>query len=193
MNGEPDPFADVRLMEARELAAQTSIVDTGRDILVGATIRAARPEDDAQLEDIGRAYLSSDGEDYLVFVLVTPTTMGDRVEGALSVRPSSFNGAKSLSVEGIDSAPQNMHNARDRMYGGVGSRLMQFAVHASRELGCEGRIHLSSRNPGSDAFYESLSFNDEGLRRDKDGRFYLPKKLAPKFTSHIERRIQARA
>ncbi|MFH1835251.1 MAG: hypothetical protein ABH851_03580 [Methanobacteriota archaeon] len=58
-------------------------------------------------------------------------------------------------------------------------------VDVSREVGCEGRLHLQPRDIASGLFYNNLKFGDEGLKKGRDGFYYLPKALASKFQEHL--------
>lgn len=190
---------------------KTFVIDANTGARVPARIRPVRQEDAAQLREINSSYqlpgpgkdsptvdLNTDGATiarirpakqegpkHSIYVIVTDEAGGERIEGALSVTPDKYHGAKSLSVDGIDAAPWNMHGAKGREYSFVGMRLVEHAVRFSQDMGLDGRIHVYPRDNASSHFYDSLNFDGRGLIRGKDGIYYLPKKPVPEFLKRV--------
>lgn len=178
-------------MRPQSRESHTYVFDCKDSSLVSAVIRPAGDVDREQLTDIGRTYMGDcENEGSRTFVLTTSRILPETVEGALQVKPGKFHAAPSLCVEGVDVAPDNMSVNDSRALSKVGTRLIEHAVQISREMGCGGRIHLTSRDSGSDRFYESLKFGDDGLRKDRDGTYYLPRKVAPRFLKRIEEELK---
>ncbi len=183
-------FVLIRPKTFSESQRRTFIIDRKSGERVAARIRPVKHEDEDQLGEINSSYRPDPSGQVCAYVLVTDFGKGERIEGAVSLALSVHNNAKSLQVGGIDSAPWNMHSAEAREYSFVGSRLMEFAVETSMNSECEGRIHVNPRDAAARAFYEHLGFGGRGLVRNKDGTFYLPKKVAPEFIENIRKGIE---
>ncbi|MBD3388399.1 MAG: hypothetical protein GF416_04945 [Candidatus Altiarchaeales archaeon] len=164
---------------------ETFIVDALTRKRTPAIIRKAIPADKEALRELSPGYNTDIPGEHRIYVLATKTGGVERVEGALCVKPGRYHGAKSLSIERIDSASWNMHGTEGREYSHVGSRLMEHAVIVSEKTGLEGRVHAEPQLPMSRLFYENLRFRGRGLTPDKNGLYFLSKAVVPKFKEEL--------
>ncbi|MBD3261873.1 MAG: hypothetical protein GF334_09450 [Candidatus Altiarchaeales archaeon] len=180
----PKPQFPVELMGVHK----TFVLDAASGERVYAEIRPITETDLSQVQQISQGY-SKPAQNTASYVLATKDKGRDKVEGILCVSPGKHNNTNSLSVDGVDCAPENMRDSDNRNLRYVGSRLLEYAVKISRREGLKGRLHMLARDTQARQFYENLGFDGEGII--KSGKhFFLPEKNADKLVKHLQNKIK---